>query len=60
MNKRLYSIRQAVDYSAESRSQLYKEMKEGNLKFVLMGTSRRIEADELDRYINAKINRVAA
>lgn len=59
MIKRLFSIREAVEYSAESRSRLYDEMKKGNLKFVKMGSSRRIEADELDRYIDAKISEAA-
>lgn len=59
MNKRLHSIPSAAEYTGESRSTLYKEMKEGNLKFVKMGSSTRIEHDELDRYIDAKIGRAA-
>lgn len=53
---RLYSIQQAVAYSGDSRATLYKEWKLGNLKFVKMGGSTRIEATELDRYIDAKIS----
>ena len=52
---RLMSVKQSEAHSGESRSTLYKEMKEGNLKFVKMGASRRIEFDELNRYIDAKI-----
>ena len=52
---RLLSIPQAVAYSNESRATLYKEWKLGNIKFVKMGGSTRIEFDELNRYIDAKI-----
>ena len=52
---RLLSIPQAVAYSNESRATLYKENKAGNIKFVKMGASTRIEFDELNRYIDAKI-----
>ena len=60
MEKRLYSIRQSEYVACEGRSTLYKEMKEGNLKYVKMGRSRRIEHDELHRYIDEKIQRSAA
>ena len=53
---RLLTIPQSVSYSNESRATLYKEWKNGNLKFVKMGGSTRIEFDELNRYIDAKIN----
>jgi excisionase family DNA binding protein len=56
---RLLKIPQAVDYSGESRATLYKEMKEGNLKFVKMGGSTRIEFSELNRYIDAKMSTAA-
>lgn len=56
---RLLSIPQATSYSGESRSKLYKEMKDGNLKFVKMDGSTRVELDELNRYIDAKIQRAA-
>lgn len=52
---RLFSIPQAVAYSNESRATLYAEQKKGNIKFVKMGASTRIEFDELNRYIDAKI-----
>jgi len=52
---RLLKIPQAVTHSGESRATLYKEWKLGNLKFVKMGGSTRIEFDELNRYIDAKI-----
>jgi len=55
ISPRLINIHQAVAYSGESRATLYKEWKMGNLKFVKMGGSTRIEIDELDRYIDAKI-----
>lgn len=53
---RLLSVQQAAAYSGDSRATLYKEWKNGNLKFVKMGGSTRIEFDELNRYIDAKIN----
>ncbi|MGD1885455.1 MAG: helix-turn-helix transcriptional regulator [Paracoccaceae bacterium] len=56
---RLFNIPQAVSYSGESRATLYKEWKDGNLNFVKMGASTRIEKRELDRYIDAKIQRAA-
>ena len=52
---RLLTIKQASAHSNESRSTLYAEMKKGNIKFVKMGASTRIEFDELNRYIDAKI-----
>ena len=56
---RLLSIPQGAAYSNESRATLYKECKLGNLKFVKMGGSTRIEFDEINRYIDAKITRAA-
>ncbi|MEM9910379.1 MAG: helix-turn-helix domain-containing protein [Pseudomonadota bacterium] len=56
MKQRLYTIPQAAAYSGESRSTLYKEWKDGNIKFVKMGSSTRVEAHELDRYIDAKMS----
>ena len=55
VQRRLYSVRQAEDYSGDSRSTLYAATKSGNLKFVKMGRSTRIEHEELNRYIDAKI-----
>lgn len=59
MPPRLLSIPQAIAYSNESRATLYKEWKRGNVKFVKMGGSTRIEFEELNRYIDAKINQAA-
>lgn len=59
MDKRLFTIAEAVAYSSESRSTLYEERARGNIRFVKMGGSTRVERSELDRYIDAKI-RVAA
>ena len=56
---RLFTIPQSVAYSNDSRATLYKEHKHGNLKFVKMGTSTRIERDELDRYIDEKASRAS-
>jgi excisionase family DNA binding protein len=56
---RLFKISDAVAYSGDSRSTLYKEEKAGNLAFVKMGGSTRIEFDELNRYIDAKIRQAA-
>ena len=52
---RLFSIAQAATYSGDSRATLYKEHKLGNIQFVKMGASTRIEIDELNRYINTKM-----
>ena len=52
---RLLTLREACEYAGESRSTLYAEVSKGNLKFVKMGASTRIEFDELNRYIDAKI-----
>jgi predicted DNA-binding transcriptional regulator AlpA len=52
---RLLNMSQAKIHSGESRSTLYKEWKLGNLKVVKMGGSTRIELNELNRYIDAKI-----
>lgn len=57
VKRRLYDVPQSITYSGESRATLYREMKLGNLKFVKMGRSTRIEFDELNRYIDAKIAR---
>lgn len=51
---RLLSVQLAASYSGESRATLYKEWKAGNIQFVKMGGSTRIEIDELNRYIDAK------
>lgn len=56
---RLMSIAQAVAHSNISRSVLYADMKAGNIKFVKIGASTRIEFDELNRYIDAKIGAAA-
>ena len=56
ISPRLLKIPQAAAYSGESRATLYKEWKNGNLKFVKMGNSTRIEVSELDRYIDAKMS----
>ncbi|MEM7472920.1 MAG: excisionase family DNA-binding protein [Pseudomonadota bacterium] len=56
LHPRLMSIPQAAIYSNESRATLYKEWKAGNIRFVKMGGSTRIEFDELNRYIDAKIS----
>jgi predicted DNA-binding transcriptional regulator AlpA len=59
ISPRLLNVPQAVAYSGESRATLYKEWKIGNINFVKMGGSTRIEHSELDRYIDAKINHAA-
>jgi len=51
---RLVSVPQGAAYTGDSRSTLYKEWKAGNIAFVKMGGSTRIEFDELNRYIDAK------
>ena len=51
---RLVDVGGAQKYAATSRSVLYQEMKDGNLKFIKLGSSRRIELDELDRWIDEK------
>lgn len=56
---RLFKINEAAAYSGDSRATLYKEWKDGNITFVKMGGSTRIERTELDRYIDAKISQAA-
>ncbi|MEP3636371.1 MAG: helix-turn-helix domain-containing protein [Paracoccaceae bacterium] len=51
---RLMTVPQAAKYAAESRATLYKEWKKGNIEFLKMGGSTRIETSELDRYIDTK------
>lgn len=51
---RLFTVEGAVKYTGDSRSKLYQEAKTGNLQFVKMDSSTRIERVELDRYIDAK------
>lgn len=53
---RLMNIQQAANYSGDSRATLYKEWKSGNIQFMKMGGSTRIERSELDRYIDAKMS----
>jgi excisionase family DNA binding protein len=57
---RLLSLPQAASYSGDSRATLYREWKAGNIKFLKMGGSTRIEHSELDRYIDAKMQDAAA
>ncbi|WP_159086871.1 helix-turn-helix transcriptional regulator [Loktanella sp. Alg231-35] len=52
---RILSLPHAASYCGESRATLYREWKLGNLKFIKMGGSTRIERSELDRYIDAKM-----
>lgn len=42
-------------YVGSSRSKMYEEMKAGRLKYVKIGSSRRLEYDELDRWFDAKV-----
>lgn len=51
---RLFTVEGAVKYTGDSRSKLYQEAKNGNLQFVKMDGSTRVERIELDRYIDAK------
>ena len=56
---RLLSLPQAASYCGDSRATLYREWKAGNIKFMKMGGSPRIERSELDRYIDAKMQYAA-
>ncbi len=58
--KRLFRVNEAADYAAVSRAKLYQEMKLGNLKFLKLGASTRIEALDLDRWIDETSKKSAA
>lgn len=51
---RLLSIPDGAIYSATSRSTLYAAQAAGELKFVKVNNSTRVEVDELDRWIDQK------
>lgn len=52
MTKRLYTDREAADYLGFSRATIWNLMKDGSLKSIKLGNSRRIEVAELDRFID--------
>ncbi|WP_439521076.1 hypothetical protein [Marivita sp.] len=58
--KRYFTISQAVDYSARSRSSLYKANKLGQLTLTKIDGSTLIERCDLDAYLDAKAEKVAA
>ncbi len=58
MNKRLFTDREAADYLGVSRATIWNFMNDGKLASIKLGNHRRIEVNELDRFIND--NAVAA
>lgn len=53
--KRLFSVKEASQYSSLSRSLLYEDMKSGALAYKKIGKRRVIERSSLDQYLDAKI-----
>lgn len=52
--RRLARIADAADYSATSRSTLYRAITGGELTAIKLGGALRFEYSELDRWIDAK------
>ena len=46
------TLYEAADYLGFSRASIWKFIKDGTLKSIKLGSSRRIELAELDRFIN--------
>ncbi len=60
MTKRFYTVLEAADYSALSRSTLYADHKVGLIKFTKFGSATRIEKTDLDAYLDAQGQKTAA
>lgn len=60
MSKRYFTINEATEYSALSRSTLYAEEAKGRLVFTKFGSATRIEKDDLDAFLNAAGQKSAA
>ena len=60
MTKRYFKISEAVEYSGQSRTVLYEAHKRGDLVFTKFGGATRIERCDLDAYLDAKAEKVAA
>lgn len=60
MNKRFFTIKEATDYSALSRSTLYAAEAKGQLVFTKFGGATRIEKPDLDAYLDAHGEKVVA
>lgn len=58
-SKRLYSPNSAAQALDISRSKVYDLMKCGALRYVLIGSDRRIPAEEVDRIVKEGISTVA-
>lgn len=58
--KRYFKIPEAADYCGLSRSVLYDAHKRGELVFTKFGGATRIERSDLDAYLDAKAQKVAA
>lgn len=54
--KRLFSVKEAANYTSLSRSSLYEDMKSGKLLFKKIGKRRVIEKDALDQFLDAKFD----
>lgn len=53
-------IPEAVHYSGQSRTVLYEAHRRGELVFTKFGGATRIERSDLDAYLDAKAQKVAA
>lgn len=60
MTKRFFKISEAADYGATSRSTLYEAHKRGDIVFTKFGGATRIEKSDLDAYLDAAGQKVAA
>jgi excisionase family DNA binding protein len=50
-NRRLLTVPEAAKALRTSRSTIYRQFLEGELRWVRVGSSRRVTAAEIDRYI---------
>jgi excisionase family DNA binding protein len=54
--KLAYTVRDAASLLSLSRAQIYRLMDQGDIKFVKIGRSRRITADQLDSFVALATN----
>jgi excisionase family DNA binding protein len=56
--RQLYSLDDAAEILAVSKTTLKREIAAGNLPFILVGKRRKIDAGDLERYIDQRRRRV--
>ena len=54
--KLAYTVKDAASLLSLSRAQIYRLMDQGDIKFVKIGRSRRITADQLDAFVALATN----